>query len=227
MLSQNDTVGLALATGAGFLVNRLSTGTKGSEQIIGGFPRSRWYASVAIQCAILLPLVVLCVSGNSSMPLREFLTAPIDRLDKPSGNYAVWYVLALFGAQARDMGMKPTDNLKIWIHHVVVMACCVGVLILSSSVVTFIAGTAILEFGSTFYNLHCLSPDDAIFGILYTTTMTGSNVCAVLLGLWFLSEAGDIPLGLRGLFVLTDVIVCLVRQMVLHKHMKQKHSKDH
>ncbi|CAJ1448379.1 unnamed protein product [Effrenium voratum] len=139
--------GLVSATVIGLAVNKLleaCLGTSAEEELLDGFPRSRWLLSAAIQ-ALVFPLMVslsLRAACGAGLACSQWLVASSAQLPSKS----LWYVYALFGSQSRDMCPMPADtSFLMKVHHWVVTVACVLSLFAPKGFGLFIAGTFVLD----------------------------------------------------------------------------------
>mmetsp|Transcript_53273 Transcript_53273/g.95604 ORF Transcript_53273/g.95604 Transcript_53273/m.95604 type:complete len:320 (+) Transcript_53273:92-1051(+) len=205
-------VGFSVATVLGLGANRLleAVGHGQEEELLDGFPRSRWHLSVAFQALIFptLCLASVLASRAHGLSFAQYLKAPSIALPLR----ARWYVYSLFGSQARDMCPMPAaTSMLMKVHHWVVVCACALALMAPKGFGLFTASTFVLECGSMMYNLRVLYPGSSVINVLYQVVMLISNSVAILGGVYFL-KISDVPLWFRLLFFIADFGVCLGRQ---------------
>jgi len=205
------TAGFSVATVFGLCANQLleASGSNQDEELLDGFPRSRWLLSVVIQALIFPALCFASINSSRAVGLSfvQYLKAPSWALPVR----ARWYVYSLFGSQARDMLPMPAEASTLMkVHHWVVVCACVLALMAPKGFGLFTASTFVLECGSMMYNLRVLYPGSRMISVLYQVVMLASNSVSMLCGIFFL-KISEVPLWYRVLFFVADVGVCLGR----------------
>jgi len=180
--------------------------------MLHGFPTRRWVFSVLIQSLLLVPAAVLSWYA-SEVGVATWVAQGLDDMTSGGAFWTRWYLSTLFGMETRDF-FPPPDNTLIIVHHIAVMIATLGAL-LSPIVGLYVCGTAILEFGSIWYNLKVLDESSALFKWMYWLSISASNLLAVLLGFWLVTM--DVPLGLSLTYLAVDIGVCIGRQREVFK----------
>jgi len=201
-----DVLGMLTATAAMLGLNELFSRLFSHEDL-DGLPRWRWLLSVALESVAFPTCIGLAIGLNGGLS-RRWLLQPWGAFSRPL--FPRIYLYALFGAQTRD-GFRMSNRL-ILVHHLVVMATSAGALFLPAAPGLYSLGTAVLEFGSIFYNLRTLYPSSALVKYAYGLVMPISNALAVWLA-WILYAS---PLAVTGpvkaVYIASVLGVCYGRQ---------------
>ena len=219
MLSSSDALGLAAGSLLGVAFNWFGGKFMDATEL-QGFPRWRWMVSCAYQLAVLPAVVGLGLHTNGLT--QQYLVQGWSGFRDATWERA--YLYLLFGSQARDCNHY--DNKLIFIHHLVVMGNCVATLFVPGGVGLFILGTAILEFGSAFFNFRVLYPQSKPLKYAYYSVMPVTNGVAMALGLYMAMNV-NLNLPLKSFFVSSIVGVCIGRQRHQFKDMGWVGSKGH
>eukprot|EP00667_Euglena_gracilis_P022697 EG_transcript_25333 len=205
---KTDVAGLLGATAAGLGLNVLFKHLFSDEEV-EGFPRWRWLLAAVVQGTALPATLGLALYHNGGLTL-QWLLQPWDGFRRPL--YTRSYLYALFASQSRDISQ--TKNRLLFVHHLVVMATSAGALALSAAPGLFTFGTALLEFGSFFYNLYTLYPDSPAIKCAYHCLMPVTNIGALGLGVVLYREQTPLNAWVKGAYLSCLVGVCYGR----HRH---------